>query len=61
MEGLLNHMIPLIQRINNHVDIHDNVSSLMRPEEQQFLSIVKQCCKRRTPLKSWKMRMSWYI
>ena len=45
VEGLLNHMIPLIQRINNHVDIHDNVSSLMRPEEQQFLSIVKQCCK----------------
>lgn len=44
VEGLLNHMIPLIQRINNHVDIRDNVSSLMGPEEQQLYRIVRQAC-----------------
>lgn len=44
VEGLLNHMIPLIQRIDNHVDIHDNVSSLMGPDEQQLYGIVSQAC-----------------
>ena len=28
-EGLLNHMIPLIQRIRNHVEINDHMISLL--------------------------------
>lgn len=44
VEGLLNHMIPLIQRINNHVNIKDNVASLLKPEETQLLSVVTQAC-----------------
>lgn len=44
VEGLLNHMIPLIQRINNHVDIKDNVVSLLKPQEQQLCGVVTQAC-----------------
>lgn len=51
VEGLLNHMIPLIQRINNHVDIHDDVSSLMGPDEQQIYGIVRQACSETDTLK----------
>lgn len=44
VEGLLNHMIPLIQRINNHVSIKDNVVSLLGPKEQQLYNVVTQAC-----------------
>lgn len=39
-EGLLNHMIPLLQRISSHVSIRDDVVKLLHPEERQLYRIV---------------------
>ena len=44
VEGLLNHMIPLIQRINNHVSIRDNMISLLRPQDRQMYNLMAQVC-----------------
>ena len=44
VEGLLNHMIPLIQRINNHVNIRDNMVSLLRPQDRQIYNLMAQVC-----------------
>ncbi len=51
VEGLLNHMIPLIQRINNHVDIHDNMMSLLRPEDYPMYNLMIQVCREIDTLK----------
>lgn len=52
VEGLLNHMIPLIQRINNHVDIRDNMISLLGPEERAVYQIMLQVCRENDTLKN---------
>ena len=45
MEGLLNHMIPLIQRVKDHVEISDNMISLLGPEELKLYAIMKNVCR----------------
>lgn len=44
-EGLLNHMFPLIQRVKNHVDIRDNMISLLGPEERKLYEVMTQECR----------------
>lgn len=45
MEGLLNHMIPLIQRVNDHVEIRDNMISLLGAEEMKLYSVMRLACR----------------
>lgn len=45
LEGLLNHMVPLIQRIENHIDIRDNMMQLMGEEEKQLYGILSKVCR----------------
>lgn len=52
VEGLLNHMIPLILRINNHVDIRDNMISLLGPQEREVYQIMTQVCREIDTLKN---------
>ena len=51
VEGLLNHMIPLIQRINSHVEIKDNMISLLGAEELKLYGLMKDVCKEVESLK----------
>lgn len=44
-EGLLNHMIPLIQRIKNRVEIQDNMIALLGAEERRLYRIVAEACR----------------
>ena len=44
-EGLLNHMIPLIQRVRNHVEINDNMISLLGPEERKLYAVMTSVCR----------------
>ena len=44
VEGLLNHMIPLIQRIQDGIEIRDNMISLLGPEELKLYGLMKQVC-----------------
>ena len=50
-EGLLNHMIPLIQRIRNHVEINDHMISLLGPEERKLYSVMTAVCREIDTLK----------
>lgn len=45
VEGLLNHMIPLIQRVSNHIEIQDNMISLLGSEERRLYGLMAQVCK----------------
>ncbi len=45
VEGLLNHMIPLIQRIQNHVEIKDNTMGLLGEEEKKLYGLVALACQ----------------
>lgn len=45
VEGLLNHMIPLIQRIQNHVEIKDNTMGLLGEEERKLYGLVARVCQ----------------
>lgn len=45
VEGLLNHMIPLIQRIQNHVEIKDNTMGLLGEEERKLYGLVALVCQ----------------
>lgn len=45
VEGLLNHMIPLIHRINGHVEIQDNMISLLGEEELKLFGLMKNVCQ----------------
>lgn len=45
LEGLLNHMIPLLQRIENHIDIRDNMMQLMGEQEKQLYVLISRVCK----------------
>lgn len=51
VEGLLNHMIPLIQRIQDGIEIKDNMISLLGPEELKLYGLMKQVCKEVDTLK----------
>lgn len=51
VESLLNHMIPLIQRIQDHIEIQDNMISLLGPEEMKLYGLMKQVCKEVETLK----------
>lgn len=44
MEGLLNHIIPLLQRLKNHIAIAEDTSSLMK-EGLELLGLVRQVCE----------------
>lgn len=45
IEGLMNHMFPLIQRIRNQVEIEDNMIALLGNEERRIFGIMCQVCK----------------
>lgn len=45
VEGLLNHMIPLILRIQNHVEIKDNTMGLLGEKERKLYGLVALACK----------------
>lgn len=51
LEGLLNHMIPLIQRVKSHVEISDNMMSLLGPKEQQLYQVMTSVCRETDTLK----------
>ncbi|MEG0688895.1 MAG: PTS sugar transporter subunit IIA [Hungatella sp.] len=51
VEGLLNHMIPLIQRIRDHIEIKENLNSLLGPEELKLHGLMDQVCKNLDTLK----------
>lgn len=51
VEGLLNHMIPLIQRIQNHVEIKDNTMGLLGEEEKKLYGLVALVCQEIDTLK----------
>lgn len=51
LEGLLNHMIPLIQRVRNHVEIRDNMMSLLGPNERQLYTVMTSVCQEIDTLK----------
>lgn len=44
LEGLMNHMVPLVQRIRSHIRIKDDIVGLLRPEERQLYPLVGQAC-----------------
>lgn len=51
VEGLLNHMIPLIQRIQNHVEIKDNTMGLLGEKERKLYGLVALACQEIDTLK----------
>lgn len=45
LESLINHMVPLLQRIENHIDIRDNATQLMGEEEKKLYELMTRVCK----------------
>lgn len=59
LEGLLNHMIPLIQRIQNHVEIKDNTMGLLGEKERKLYGLVAPACQEIDTLKEIGNEDEW--
>lgn len=50
VDGLLGHIIPLLQRIRNRIIISDQMASMLGGEEQPVLNLMKRICRETAPL-----------
>ena len=50
VDGLLGHIIPLLQRIRNRIIISDQMASMRGGEEQPVLNLMKRICRETAPL-----------
>lgn len=50
VEGILSHMIPLLERIHHHVYLNDRIISVLGEEELPQLAVIEKVCENIEPL-----------
>lgn len=50
VEGILSHMIPLLERIHHHVYLNDRITSVLGEEELPHLAVIERVCQNIDPL-----------